>query len=215
MEAKNYTMTNWTTTALTTLVLLTSMLLIGVTVADVITDGTTSTTTEQDYEQMVEQIEDEISTYIQIKDLKGKYIKTEGQNKIEKIAILISPLITQEIDISQLTIQLDNGEYVRILTHQQETDKIGSNNLFEHPLWGNITTDNYGLISINDKDSSISEHSVINENTDYTYIIIKLPIDMKMDKYDTIQITLFPSTGITRTINLKAPLPIKSVITFE
>ena len=204
-------MTKWTTTVLTTLILLISMLLIGVTVADVITDGTSDSTTESDIDQMVQQIEDEISTYIQIKDIKGKYI----QNQIERIAILISPMVTQQINMTDLSIQIDNGEYVRILTHQGQAEKIESNSLFQHNVWNNITQDYYGIISIVDLDSSIDRYSIINENTDNAYIIIKLPDNMKMEKYDTITLTLFPSTGITRTINLKAPMPMKTIITFE
>ena len=204
-------MTKWTTTVLTTLILLISMLLIGVTVADVITDGTADSTTESDIDQMVQQIQDEISTYIQIKDIKGKYI----QNQIERIAILISPMVTQQINMTDLSIQIDNGEYVRILTHQGQAGKIESNSLFQHNVWNNITQDHYGIISIVDLDSSIDRYSIINENTDNAYIIIKLPDNMKMEKYDTITLTLFPSTGITRTINLKAPMPMKTIITFE
>jgi hypothetical protein len=36
-----------------------------------------------------------------------------------------------------------------------------------------------------------------------------------MNKYDTMKVTLFPSTGITRTTILQAPIPMSSVVTFE
>lgn len=208
-------MGNLKITGLTTLILLISLMLIGVTVASIITDGTTGTTTEQDFDQMTNEIIDEISTYLQIKDQKGKYYTINSEKRIQKIAILISPMVSQNIDISQLTIQLNNGEEVRILTYINNSEFIESNSLFGHPIWNNITHNRFGFISIHDKDHSLVDYNLINENTDMAYVIIKLPDSMEMSKGEKIIVTLFPSTGITRTTILEAPLPMKSVITFE
>lgn len=75
-----------------------------------------------------------------------------------------------------------------------------------------MTDIDFGFIVILDKDQSIIDYGTINDNTDMTYIIIKLPNDFTMKKGDTLELTLSPSTGVTKTINLKAPLPIKQIV---
>ena len=209
-------MKSWGSSGIATVIILIAIMLIVVTVAAVLSEETNTTSTEeQDLEQMTQEIIDEITSYIQIKDQKGKYYKTDNVQKIQKIALLISPLVSQNIDMTQLTIQIDNGEMVRMLYYNSASAKIGSQSLFEHTLWDDINAENFGLISIMDLDESITNYQVLNENRDNAYLIFKLPTDMQMSKYDTIKVTLFPSSGIKRTTILKAPMPMKSVITFE
>ena len=208
-------MSNWRNTGITTIILLTILLLVGLTVASVITGENTQYTNEQNYDQMTEEVINEISTYIQIKDQKGKYYNINGTQKIEKIALLISPLVSQDIDVTQLTIQLDNGEKVKILSFDGNASKIDSNTLFNHPIWKNLTGNNFGFISIVDLDNSLTSHNTINDYSDNIYVVFKLPNDMTLEKRDKLIVTLFPSTGITRTTLLEAPLPIHSVVTFE
>jgi archaellin len=209
-------MKNRGSSGIATVIILIAIMLIVVTAATVLTDETTSTSTEeQDIEQITQEVLDEICSYIQIKDEKGKYYKIDDEQKIQKIALLISPLVSQDIDMTQLTIQIDNGETVRMLYYNSNSAEIGSQSLFEHSLWDNLDIENFGLISIMDIDESITNYHVLNENSDNTYLVFKLSPDMQMSKYDTIKVTLFPSSGITRTTTLKAPMPMKSIITFE
>ena len=73
----------------------------------------------------------------------------------------------------------------------------------------------FGFISVVDLDESLVDFNVINDYSDNAYVVFRLPNDMALLKYEKITVTLFPSTGITRTIALKAPMPMSSVITFE
>lgn len=196
------------------MIILIVTLLIAITVASVMTEKTT-TTTDYNIDEMTDEIINEITSYLQVKDQKGKYTEFNGEQKIQKIALLISPLVSQEIDLSQLNIQLDNGEIVRMLTYANNSVKIDHQTLFEHSIWDIIDGKNYSFITINDLDNSIVEYNILNENSDNAYIIFKLPLDMMMKKYDRLTVTLFPASGITKIINLKAPMPMKSVITFE
>ena len=208
-------MGNFRSTGLTSTLLLIIVLVIIFAVASEITGETTGTdSTSEDYDQIVGDIVDELSTYIQIKDQKGKFYGPIGNQKIQKIALLISPMATQNIDFSQLTIQIDNGKMINIMYYEDSAD-IGSNHLFEHNIWSDLNGSNYSLISINDYDSSISEYDTINKNSDLAYLVFELPSNFYMEKYDELKVTLFPSTGITRSVLLKAPMPMKSVITFE
>ena len=208
-------MSNLTTTGLISVLMLVGFMLIGMTVASVITEDTTDTISEEDFDQMLDETLDEISTYLSIKDQKGKFNKVAGQYRLDQIAIHISPLISQEIDLSQLIIQINDNENVRILTFSNHSEKIGSNNLFGHPIWSYLTGENFAIISILDNDDSLISFNAFNENSDHAYIVFKLPENMHMKKYDELTVSLFPSSGITKTLHLKAPMPMKPVITFE
>ena len=207
-------MSAWRSTGIATLIILTAFLLIGITVTSVITEGTSDTTTEYNYEELTDEVIKEITSYLQIKDQKGKYTNINGEQKIEKIAILLSPLVSQNIDLTQLTIQLDNGQTIKILKYYKSS-KLAQQSLFEHKLWGTLNGTNYALLTICDTDNSITNYNLINENSDNAYLIFRLPPDMMMKKYDTLTVTLFPSSGVTKTTILKAPMPMKPVITFE
>ena len=204
-------MNNQGVTGIATAILLISFILIGATAASVIM-GDSGNNPEENYEEILEEALDEISTYIQIKDALGKYNSTTEEQHIQKIAILIKPLFSIDIDASKLVIKLNNGKQIKMLYYNRQAEFISSNSLFEHPIWTTMTDTDFGFIVILDKDQSIIDYGTINDNTDMTYIIIKLPNDFTMKKGDTLELTLFPSTGITKTINLKAPLPIKQIV---
>ena len=204
-------MNNQGATGIATAILLISFILIGATAASVIM-GDSGNNPEENYEEILEEALDEISTYIQIKDALGKYNSTTEEKHIQKMAILIKPLFSIDIDASKLVIKLNNGKQIKMLYYNRQAEFISSNSLFEHPIWTTMTDTDFGFIIILDKDQSIIDYGTINDNTDMTYIIIKLPNDFTMKKGDTLELTLFPSTGVTKTINLKAPLPIKQIV---
>lgn len=208
-------MNNWGSQGITAMIILVAIMLVGVTAASLMTEETTSTVTEEDVSQIMNEVVDEICSYLQIRDQKGKYYKIDGQQEIQKIAIMISPLVTQEIDLSQLTIQLDNGEMVTILTYSNKSTNLESNNLFEHSIWEDLDGQNFGFIAITDLDNSIKDFNIINENSDNAYLVFRLPTDFTMQKRDRLIVQLFPATGIVKTLVLEAPMPMRSVITFE
>jgi archaellin len=208
-------MNNLGSTGITTIILLISSLLIGATVISVVTGGTGGDTTpsEEDINQMVNDVLNEITTYIQIKDQMGKYYLENGVQKIKKIAILVKPLVSQGIDISQLTIKLYNGYDVRILNYSGNAQFIGTNSLFEHPIWNDISENSFGFIATLDSDRSLVDYNIL--NGDMAFIIIELSSDFSIVQGESVTMTLFPSSGITKTITLEAPLPIKPVVSFE
>ncbi len=157
----------------------------------------------------------EISTYIQIKDTLGKYYSTEGEQRIQKIAILIKPLFSINMDTSKLMIKLNNGKQVKLLYYNEQAEFIGYHSLVEHPIWDTINDNDFGFIVTLDTDRSLVDHDVLNANIDMAYLIIKLSEDFTMKKGDTLEITLSPSTRITRTLVIEAPLPMKPVVTLN
>lgn len=163
-------------------------------------------------EEMLNEALDEISTYIQIKDKIGKFYSIEGGKCIQKIALLIKPLFSIDIDVSDLTIKLNNGEQINMLYYSGNAGFINANPLFEHPIWNEQNEENFGFIVILDKDESLVNHSIINKNTDIAYITIKLPENFWLKKGDSMHITLFPSAGIARTIEIEAPAPVTPIV---
>ncbi|MBN2603714.1 MAG: hypothetical protein JXA91_06255 [Candidatus Thermoplasmatota archaeon] len=196
------------------IILLLSALLIGVTAASIISISNNGNFSEENIEKIVDDAVNEITTYIQIKDAIGKYYGEPPNQCIEKIALMITPLISQEIDISCLKIQISNKDNLHFAIYNNKVDNIGSNPLFEHYLWKELSNLSFGLIVINDNDNSLKDFNTFNKNSDVAYIIINLPKEYHMKKGDEIRVTLFPSTGIERSINLLAPLPIKNIVTF-
>ena len=203
------------TTGIIAFILLISLLLIGITTASVLTDSNSAFTQETNLNRITVEVLDDITSYIQIRDQKGKFCEIDGVKKIDKIAILISPMVTHEISLSKLTIQLDNGENVNLLTYSTFAETLDQNSVFEHGIWDKLNGKNFGFISIYDSDNSLKDYDTVNDFSDNAYIVFRLPPNMMLAKHDKIIVTLFPSTGMKKVIELEAPLPIKSVVTFE
>ena len=161
---------------------------------------------DDEYSNMISNVLNDISSYIQIKDMIGKY----SDGEIHQVAILMSSLLKTNIDISNITIKLAGNDDVRIQQYNGVVKEIGSESLFTHSIWKNVTTDTFALLVIRDSDNSL-ENDIL--NNDLAYIVIELPNGMK--KGELLEVTLFPSLGVQRTIVLEAPLPIKSVVRLD
>jgi archaellin len=193
-------------------ILLLVFVLIGAVSASVIlTDSSISS--EDDLNSMTNEIVDELCSYLQIKQIVGKYQTIQGQQRINKIAIMIKPFVSQNIDLSHMTIELCDGENYQILFFNGTAGSIRSHSLFEHPVWDSLTNGTYGLLSTIDDDNSIIDGYMINKNTDMAFIIIKLPDNKAMTQDTQLVVTIRPSPGTGRTVTLDAPLPIKNIVT--
>jgi archaellin len=193
-------------------ILLLVFILIGAVSASVIITNT-EITSEDDLNRITNEVVDELCSYLQIKQIIGKYQMIQGEQRINKIAILIKPFVSQNIDISHMTIELSDGEHYQILFFNGTAGSIRTHSLFEHPVWDSITNETFGLLSTIDDDNSIINSHLINKNTDMMFILLKLPNDTAMNKDDLLEVTILPSPGIGRTVTLEAPLPIKNVVT--
>lgn len=187
-----------------------SIILIAITVSSlIIIPDDTIIYGEEELNEFIEEAYEEFATYIQVKDKIGKYYGLPP--KIEKIALLISPLVSSEINLSSLNIKLNNGENVKLISYNKKIDYILTNYLFEHPIWDNLNSNEFGFLIINDEDKTLQDYNVLNSNTDMAYIIINLG-DFSMNYKDTLIVTLFPSTGWEKTIKLVAALPVDNIV---
>jgi archaellin len=193
-------------------ILLIGFVLIGAVSASVLLNNTTSIT-NTDLNQLTNEVIDEISTYIQIKTVVGKFQSIHGDQQIQKIAILIKPLVSFNIDITHMIIKISTSNQLYILYFNGNTSPIGPYSLFDHPLWDTLIGNNYTIIPLIDDDSSIMKYHTINKNTDNAFLLLNLPDDSAMKKGDILEITLIPSPGTERTVILEAPLPTSHVVT--
>ncbi len=193
-------------------ILLLVFILIGAVSASVIITDT-PITSEEDLTNITNEIMDELCSYLQIKQIVGKYQTIQGQQRINKIAILVKPLVSQTIDLTHMTLELCDGNNYRILFFNGTVGSIRSQSLFEHPAWDNLTNETYGLLSTIDDDNSIISGHLMNEYTDMAFIVFILPNNTAMTQDTQLVLTIRPSPGIGRTVTLEAPLPIKNVVT--
>jgi archaellin len=123
-------------------------------------------------------------------------------------------LISQNIDVSQLTIQLNNGETIRFLKYFGDVQDLESYSIFGHPIWESLDGNNFGFIPVIDLDESLVSSNLLNDYSDHAYIVFRLPDDMAIAKNEQLIVTLFPSTGITRTTILTAPFSTRPIVDF-
>lgn len=192
-------------------ILLIGFALIGAVSASVLITET-DTTTEVDLDTMTNEVVDEICSYLQIKQIVGKYQTIQEEQRIKKIAILIKPFVSQNIDLSHMTIDLCDGTQYSILFYSGLSDSIRHSSLFDHPVWTSAEPGTFSLLSTIDEDDSIRLSHVINKNTDMAFITIELSDDIAMRYDESLTIILRPSPGVSRTVVLEAPLPIKNVV---
>ncbi|DAC72469.1 MAG TPA: hypothetical protein DSN98_05090 [Thermoplasmata archaeon] len=193
-------------------ILLLGFVLIGAVSASVIMTSTTKYS-EDNLNRITNEVVDEICTYLQINHIVGKYQTIHGEQKIQKIVILIKPLVSQEIDVSHMTLELIDGEHLTILTYNGLAESFQSGSLFEHPLWNSMPSGTFSLLTTIDDDSSIVNAHLLNKNTDMAFILLKLPDDMAMNTDNQLKVTILTSPGIGRTVTLEAPLSTQSVVT--
>jgi len=197
------------------LILFFALILIAAIAASILISNIASSQTssdENDLTRITQETVNEITTYLQVKDIHAKYTMTDPEPTIHALAILIKPLVSSEIDLQTLTIEISNGQTINFFTYSTNTAPIGSFSLFEHPLWNNTSTANFSALVLLDTDHSILDYHTINAQNDIAYLLLKLPDNLSLKKDDAITITLLPGTGVTRTLTVTAPLPMHSVV---
>jgi archaellin len=193
-------------------ILLLGFILIGAVSASIIVTDSTNLS-EDDLNTITNEVVDEICSYLQIKHIIGDYQIIQGEQKIQQIAILIKPLVSQEINVSHIIIELNNGNQFTLLYFNGNADTIHNYTVFDHPLWNSVTPSTFSVLPTIDDDNSIITTHYFNKNTDMAFILLKLPDTMAM-KYDSqLQITLITSPGQSRTVTVESPLPIHNIVT--
>ena len=168
----------------------------------------------QEAERMMNDVLQEIINYIRIDDVIGKYYNTGTNRRIERIVLLVKQYINNDINMSKITIELCNNEDVILLKYSGESFEIGSNTLFQHYAWETLENNTFSILVTNDEDRSLLDHGVMNNEP--VYILIPLIEQFKMEKRESMTISIVPDNGITTSIHLETPsFHSKNVISFN
>jgi archaellin len=173
---------------------------------------TTQNVSSQDLTGITNDALDEITTYLQIKNVVGKYETIQGQTGIHRIALLIKPLVSIHLDINKITLMITKGDDLRILSFSGQVAPIKSFSLFNHPLWDSLNESTFGFLTTIDDDNSMTNSSLINKNTDMGFILVTLPETDPLLYDQSLQITFVPAPGNECSVTLEAPLPTTSVV---
>lgn len=193
-------MNNIGSVGITAVPLFTSFLLIGATASSVIFEGSDGIAI--DAEQTLNDVLDEITTYLKIDNVIGKYYNTNGARCVEKIVILVKQFIQNTINISELTIKICDNNDVLLLGYSGHAAKGSSKAIFENQIW-ETTHNAFSLIVILDNDRSLLDHNIMNE--DITFIAIRLPDKFAMHDDESIMVSIIPAKGIMRSVVLETP----------
>jgi archaellin len=193
-------MNNKGSVGITAIPLFSSVFLIGATVSTVMFEGTDDMT--NDAEKILNDVIDEITTYLKIDDIIGKYYNTNGNRRVEKIVILVKQLFQNAINMSEMTIKISNNNDIILLGYSGHAVESNSEALFEDQVWGE-TNNAFSLIVTQDNDRSLLDYNIMNKDT--AFIAIKLPEQLAMKNDESIIISLIPAKGIIRSIVFETP----------
>ena len=195
---------------ISTVILIIGILLVAATVGSVITEPPQNLT-EEDINQLMDDVVKEISSYIQIKEVIGKFYPSENGLTIQKIILLVTPLCHGDFDLNDMIIQLQSKNAITTLYYNQHA-VVARGNLFSEEYWNRDSSEVYSCLVTLDKDFSISQYDTLNEPSDMAYLTLNLPNEMFLQKGDKLTISMIPSSGVMRTIFIEAPLPMSLVV---
>ncbi|MFO7678371.1 MAG: hypothetical protein R6V50_08350 [Thermoplasmatota archaeon] len=173
---------------------------------------TTEKITEEDLQEMIETVYADVSSYMNIDDILGKFHRVQQDRLIKQIAIQLHPQFSTNIKLSELMIELSNGNQIIFLDHNGCCADISNETLFNHGLWDNLGNNSFGILSIFDDDNSMKQSHLINQHSDRLFIIFKIPHSLKLQRGDTIKINLYPSIGVKKELDIKIPFSVDPVL---
>lgn len=200
---------NRASAALPIALLLLAILFVTLTAASMITNE--STTKQEDLQQYVDDAINEISSYVKIQHVYGKYSQ-QAPYHLSEIAIQATPLFHQEINLSNWIIQIQTNTNMNIFTYNKTVTIIESSSVFSQRHWNNLKRSHFGIIVIQDRDDSLIQYHSFSEPNDIAFLTITVE-DLSIKKGDYVTLFITPGTGIEKTISFSAPLPTKQVVT--
>lgn len=156
----------------------------------------------EDAEKILNDVLEEMTTYLKIDDVIGKYYSTDGTRRVEKVVLLVEPLIQSTIDMSEMTVKISNNDDIIVLHYSGHAVEGGSRAVFEQQVWEK-TNNAFSLIVILDKDRSLLDYNIMNEDT--AFIAIRLPDGFAIRNGESITVSIIPAKGIIRSVVLETP----------
>ena len=185
---------------ITGMALFTSFLLAG-SASTIMMDDTDNIS--RDAEKMLNDVLQEITTYIKIEDVIGKYYDPGGDRRIERIVIFAKQYINVPINMSEITIEICNKDDIVLLKYSGQAFEIGSKTVFQHHAWEALENNTFSVLVTNDEDKSLLDHDTM--NGDLIIIMIPLPEQFKMKNRESMTISIIPDKGIITSVYLETP----------
>lgn len=189
------------------------MIIITTTVTSVINSENVEIT-EDNLEEMLSTLYKDISTYVDIEHVYGKYCQTEHGRMITQIALQIKPYFSTEIPLDGIIIQIISKQDVHTIYYSGSASPMMSYSLFDHPEWNNTTSTHFSIISLFDSDSSIEQNNLINDFSDRAYILIHLNENQWISHTEPIEMNILFESGVNRYLDLQAPFSTKNIVQF-
>ena len=168
----------------------------------------------QEMETIANDVLEEIMNYLKIEDVVGKYYYNGTVKRVEKIVLTVKQYINNPINISELKIEVSNDEDVIIKNFYGKSFKIDSYTLFQHIAWESLKNNTFGVLVTGDKDRSILDHNIMNDEP--IYILIPLPEQFKMGNKESMSISIIPNNGIATSTYIETPsFHTKNIISFS
>ena len=194
--------------AIPLLIFLIAIMFIALTATSLIANDTIST--EEDLQKYVDDAVNDISSYLKIQHVFGSFSENSPY-AISKIAIQSTPLFHQDINISNLIIQVQTATDLRLFTFSSNITSLTSGGVFSHQHWNNLSTNQFGILSIKDIDNSLLDHQSFSEPSDIAFFTLSVE-ELSIKKGDDVTIVLSPGVGIEKSIFFKTPLPIDKIV---
>lgn len=194
--------------ALPLILLILAITFIALTATSLIASETTST--EEDLQKYVDDAINELTSYIKIQQVYGSFTP-KAPYHLSKIVLQATPLFEKDINLSTWIIEIQTKSDLRLYTISRNISSIGYSSVFRHDQWNNLSSNNFGVISILDTDESLEKYHSFSEPSDIAFFTLSVE-DLSIEKGDEVTIVLSPGVGIEKTITFKSPLPIKKVV---
>jgi archaellin len=167
---------------------------------------------EEEINELINAIYDEISTYISIDQILGRYNQSNENRYLNQLTIQIHSTFPKDIIISDIVVEVSDGKQIQFFSFNNKCDLIYNQSLFSNNVWKDLKANEFGILTIFDKDKSIVEQQIINHHSDRVILIFKLDEFFEIKNGDIITISLHPSFGTIRTLRIEIPFSTKQIV---
>jgi archaellin len=200
--------TDYASAALPLTLLLIVVIFITLTATSMITDETT--TSQEELQKYVDDAVNDLTSYLKIQHVYGEYSKQKPYY-LTKIAIQTTPLFNKQINISTWTVQIHTKSSLQPFHYNFTSSKLIHSSVFSHPLWSQLKPNNFGILSIQDKDESLINYHSFTDSSDVAFFTLSVE-NLSINKHDYVTLLLTPGVGVEKTISFQVPLPTNQVI---
>jgi len=200
----------WTTLSVVIIFIL--VFFISAIVASVLITSESTSVTEEEMQQLVDDTLKDLTSYMTISEVVGRFDGSSDPG-INKIAFLLKPMFTQPIDVDSMTLKMNVEDDMLLYQFDGSVDSLGPSGLFSHDIWNNLSEGSFGIITVYDKDSSVTSYQVFNDRSDMAYLIISLSDSHRLKSQEEIEVRFLHTSGLHKSLNLHVPLPMKQVVT--